>query len=311
MHSNITANIEYPYNGEAIHSHFRGDGASHLSLDGTEYNGLQAVFDFSMIPGTTSLVVSDFPQKPQHLGKSVFVGGVTDGTIGAAAYDFISDFYDLCARKGWFFFQKGYVCLGAGIQAAASEEVVTTLEQCNSAGDVRAEGDRTVFNKGVRYESLDGNALHFLDEVKTGTFTNAVSGTTYDNRKDTARVFKLWIEHGTRPRDKGYAYAVIPGAGASPAADFFRILRNDTALQAVESTNGETAMFIFYEAGEAAWSGGKVQASAPCTLLVTGGKAYVSDPSRSLDRIHITLDGKKHLVPLPVWQHAGESVEII
>ena len=310
MHSNITSNIEYPYNGEAIHSHFRGDGASHLSLDGDEYNGLQAVFDFSMIPGTTSLRVKDFPPKPQRLGKSVFVGGVTDGKRGAAAFDFISEFYDLSARKGWFFFDNGYVCLGAGIRSTEKEPVVTTLEQCNSAGDVVSSGDRIVFNNGVRYESLDGNTLHFLDEVMTGTFANAVSGTTYDNRKDTARVFKLWIDHGIRPQDKHYAYAVLPGAGTTLAADLFKVLCNDTALQAVESTDGKTAMFIFYEAGKASWSGGEVQVSVPCTLLLTEGKAYVSDPSRTSDRVYVSLNGEKHLVPLPVWQHAGESVAV-
>lgn len=310
MHSNITCNIEYPYNKEAIHSHFRGDGASHLSVEGDEYSGLQAVFDFSMVPGTTSLLVDEFPENPQHLGKSVFVGGVTDGKTGAAAFDFISGFYDLSARKGWFFFDKGYVCLGAGIRSTEKEPVVTTLEQCRSAGDVKAEGDRAVSHRGVSYESLDGAPLHYIDEVKTGSFANVVSETTYDDRRDTVRVFKLWIEHGVKPVDKGYAYAVIPDSAAFQASDLFKVLHNDKALQAVECADGKTAMFIFYEAGSTAWSGGQVGVSAPCMLLLSEGKAFVSDPSRKLDRVHVTLDGKKHLVPLPVWQHAGETVEI-
>ena len=97
---------------------------------------------------------------------------------------------------------------------------------------------------------------------------------------------------------------------ATLAADLFKVLCNDTALQAVESTDGKTAMFIFYEAGKASWSGGEVQVSVPCTLLLTEGKAYVSDPSRTSDRVYVSLNGEKHLVPLPVWQHAGESVAV-
>ena len=306
MHNKITMNIEYPYNGEAIHSHFHGDGSSHLSLEGNEYTGLQAVFDFTMFPGTTSLRVSEFPERPQLIGKSDFVGGVTDGKVGSAVFDFISGFYNLTARKSWFFFDKGYVCLGAGINSSEKEDVVTTLEQCNSAGDVKVEGN-CAYNKGVLYESLDGSKLNCIDEELMGDFTNVVKGTTYDNRKDTARVFKLWFDHGVKPRDKSYAYAVIPGAGSTKAADLFKVLSNTKDLQAVESKDGKIAMFNFYVPGTAKWTRGEIEVNQPCALMVNDGKAYVSDPSRKLDRIYVTINGKRSLTPLPVWQHAGET----
>ena len=309
MHNQITKNIEYPYNGEAIQSHFRGDGTCHLSLDGNEYTNIQAVFDFSMIPGTTSLYVTEFPENPQHIGKSHFAGAVTDGRIGAAAFDFISCFYDLTARKGWFFFDKGYVCLGAGINSTEKEKVVTTLEQCRSAGDVKAEGNG-VFNKGVLYESLDGSKLNFIDEELHGDYSKVTKGTIHDSRKGSARIFKLWFEHGVRPRQQSYAYAVIPFAGTTKAADLFKVLSNTTSLQAVESKDGKTGMFIFYEPGKASWSGGDVEVDKPCVLMVTGSKAYVSDPSRTLDRITTTINGKRTLTPLPVWQHSGETMQI-
>ena len=106
---------------------------------------------------------------------------------------------------------------------------------------------------------------------------------------------------------RSYAYAIIPNAGSTKAADLFTVLSNTKALQAVESKDGKIAMFNFYEPGTAKWSGGEVAVSQPCALMVNGDKAYVSDPSRKLDRIFITINGKRSLTPLPVWQHAGET----
>ena len=186
---------------------------------------------------------------------------------------------------------------------------MTTLEQCRSAGDVKVEGDG-VFNKGVLYESLDGRKLNFIDEELHGDYSKVTKGTIHDSRKGSARIFKLWFEHGVRPRQQSYAYAVIPFAGTTKAADLFTVLSNTTSLQAVESKDGKTGMFIFYEPGKASWSGGDVEVDKPCVLMVTGSKAYVSDPSRTLDRITTTINGKRTLTPLPVWQHSGETMQI-
>ena len=121
---------------------------------------------------------------------------------------------------------------------------------------------------------------------------------------------KKTSEDGVKPKDRSYAYAVIPFAGTTKAADLFTVLSNTKALQAVESKDGKTGMFIFYEPGTAKWSGGEVEVDKPCVLMVNDGKAYVSDPSRTLDRITTTINGKSTLTPLPVWQHSGETMQI-
>src|SRR3546814_2164432 len=66
----------------------------------------------------------------QQPGITDVVGGLTDGFLGAAAFDFRSEHDSISARKSWFFFEGRYVCLGAGIASNAGSPVVTTINQC-------------------------------------------------------------------------------------------------------------------------------------------------------------------------------------
>jgi len=90
---------------------------------------------------------------PRRMGKTFFVGGVSNGEYGLAAFELQRD--GLSARKSRFFFDDEYVCLGAGIAGDSDAPVVTTLNQCNLAGDV-------LVAKGDRVRKLDSDT-HLLD----------------------------------------------------------------------------------------------------------------------------------------------------
>ena len=94
----------------------------------------------------------------KKLGLTDFAGAVTDGTYGAAAFDFKSPHDPLCARKSWFFFDELYVCLGAGISCKRNLPVATTLNQCLLRSDVTISiGNRTsmIENGEGKYEGVD------------------------------------------------------------------------------------------------------------------------------------------------------------
>ncbi len=109
--------MEMPYNSEGLKNHHYADGSNFISRVGDEYYDIYPVFDWQKIPGTTILQKDSLPSENeiQKEGLTDFVGAVTDGTFGAAAFDFKSPHDPLSARKAWFFFDKEYVCLGAGI----------------------------------------------------------------------------------------------------------------------------------------------------------------------------------------------------
>ncbi len=117
MYSTRNYNMEVGYNSEGLMNHHRGDGANHIYTSGNEYDDIAPVFDYQKVPGATIMQKPEMPDPDeiQKLGETDFVGAVTDGKYGAAAFDFKSPHDPLIGRKSWFFFDDEYVCLGAGI----------------------------------------------------------------------------------------------------------------------------------------------------------------------------------------------------
>ena len=127
------------------------------------------------------------PGEIQKLGLTDFVGAVSDGLYGVAAFDFKSPHDPLIARKSWFFFDDEYVCLGAGISCKNRDlSVATTLNQCLLRGDVTiSSGNKKsvlqkgeaeienidwVFQDGVGYVFPDPETVNIKSDVVTGSW---------------------------------------------------------------------------------------------------------------------------------------------
>jgi chondroitin AC lyase len=90
MYSSRTFNVDKPHNSEGIKNHHLGDGANFISRSGLEYKDIYPVYDWQKIPGTTVVQKPSLPSPDEitKAGQTDFVGGVTDGMYGAAAFDF-------------------------------------------------------------------------------------------------------------------------------------------------------------------------------------------------------------------------------
>ncbi len=312
MHSVRNANQEAPHNGEGLRNHFRGDGACHLSVTGTEYRGLQPVFDFSMIPGVTA---PHLPSEPLEARGSVqlltsatlFAGAVSDTRNGAAAIDFRSGRSDLRARKAWFFMDEGYVCLGSDISCTAADTIMTTIEQCRQLTPLHRRG-RWFLHGGNAYHVVDGKPLATAGR-RHGRWANCVSGVAYAADTLTADVVTLAISHGVRPMGAHYAYAVAPGA-ERPVRPWYRILQNGRGIQAVESRQGDVVYAVFYEAGAISTSAGLIRVDRPCMVMVRQGACYVSDPTRQASTLTLTVGTTAQKVALPQGADAGRTVKL-
>src|SRR5690606_1473059 len=91
MFSSRNHNMEVPYNSEGLLNHYLGNGSNFISRTGTEYYDIFPVFDYHKIPGATLVQHRTFPDPGQirKAGIRDFVGGVTNGTFGAAVFDFL------------------------------------------------------------------------------------------------------------------------------------------------------------------------------------------------------------------------------
>lgn len=322
MFSSRNNTMEYPHNMESLKHHHYADGANFVSVTGEEYYNIFPVWDWQKIPGTTVVQKPSLPSYTEIVkeGKTAFVGAVSDGTYGAAVFDFESPLDPLKAKKSWFFFDSEYVCLGAGINSTSNYPVTTTLNQCLLDGKVlgKAGNETTSFPKGEHKLSKVSWVLHdaiaylfpiptdisLNNKSYTGSWSDLVKRTSI-NRSDveTKDLFSLWIDHGKQPQNASYAYIVAPRTDISagdPAAALskVKILSNTPQIQAVEQIDLNITQIVYYEPGTLQLTDGtSLTALQPGMVIVTkaGGnieQISVADPGRKLHTFQLTVSSK-------------------
>jgi chondroitin AC lyase len=339
MYSTRNHNMEVPYNGEGLTNHFLGDGANYLIRRGDEYLDIQPVWDWRKVPGATIVQQDTLPpsDRIQQPGRTGFVGGVTDGKVGAAVFDFASPFDSLKARKAWFFFADGYVCLGNGITSDEAVTVVTTLDQRWREGSVIVEQDngylatvsgtveyanpRFVWHDSVAYLFPAGAALTVRADTQQGRWFDLNRQTGSSRDVLSGEVFSAWLKHGSRPVDESYAYFVLPGvdikeASRAAARSPFTVLANNQDVQAVSGGGGARVQAIFHRPGVLGLPNGdtlRLASTGAVLLDVAGGRVRrvtVADPGRSLTDMVLTISDTSLRIALPGGVYAGQSVSV-
>ncbi len=332
MFSSRNHNMEVSYNSEGLKNHHRGDGTNHLAVTGEEYYDIFPVMDYQKIPGATILQKELLPDEThiQKKGITDFAGAVTDGLYGAASFDFKSPHDPLEAKKSWFFFDDEYVCLGAGIKASSNNSVVTTLNQNLLLGDVRtgSEGDSKILASGthqlkgqnwvysdqVAYVFTKPQDVHVANGPVTGNWRDINKQSSIPTEDVTKDVFKLWIDHGNRPKDATYEYIVVPGidhqqAAAYDAQSTLTILSNTPQIQAVKHHKLGLYQLVFYKAGQLDLGNGiQFIMDSPGLVMIQIDdqvikKISVADPSRKTNRMHLSIS-----VPL---SHASDEISAV
>lgn len=316
-------------NGQNLKGYHVGDGVLYTFVPNAKGHYTDAYWptvDPLLLPGTTEnagLVDPAFGNVP--VGPNTHTGGVRwDDKHGAYAFDFKSWDGSLTGRKSWFFTPSGIVCLGAGITSTSAAAVRTTIENRNlgegGRGTLTADFRRVATDLGKAsalrrpkwvhledvsgYVLLDDASVTALREDRTGAWRDIDTGanTKGTTTPNTRRYQKLVLEHGIKPVNATYAYAVLPGAsvlGTVAAAGVFsawQVRANTATVQAVQV--GETLLANFF----AADSVGDVRVSGPASVAIGrcgwGRQLAVSDPTQTQDSVTVTVRGKSVVVPL-------------
>lgn len=343
MYSTRNANMEEPYNGEGLTNHFRGDGTNYISVKGDEYTKLAPVYDWMKIPGATIMQQETMPSEGeiQKYGLTDFVGGVTNGLFGAAVFDFKSPHTPLSAKKSWFFFDREYVCLGAGIKSSTNNPVATTLNQCRLRGNITvkntngvttlAKGEQLpesvnwIHHDSVGYIFPTNQKVTLFNETATGSWFRISRQTSTSKEEVSEDVFKLWIDHGTRLSNASYEYIVVPGVDAGTLATYtanpqVQIVCNTPDMQAVKHNGKHLAYAVFYRNGEINFSDNlNLKMDSPGMIMIQCDdkgsikEIAVSDPSRKLGKIHFSVNQKltkQNDVFKTNWNDAKKITEI-
>jgi chondroitin AC lyase len=234
-------------------------------------------------------------------------------------------------RKAWFLFDREVVALGAGINSSRDEPVGTTLNQTGLHGPVLIDGNAA--EPGEAKVQPSSWVLHdeigyvFLGPAAASVKVGPQAGDPRPGSKArsstpiNASVFTLWIDHGVRPRDAQYAYAVLPGINAQELAEWqthppVRVVANTIEQQAVINDRLGVAEIVFYGAGTVTLAAGvTVKVDHPCLVLLakhgSTTRVAVSSPGGEFLAVHlsITTPQKEQSVTfeLPSGDMAGKS----
>ncbi len=320
-------------NHEGKKSQHLSDGVNLLYLTGDEYRDIFPVWDWTKLPGATAIqgTLEIGGDNPIHArGTTAFAGGVSDGKYGMAAMDLARG--NLSVKKAWFFFDDGYLCLGAGIRLADDTEhsVATDVNQTLLAGDVLtsqsrqplAEGAHSyeagkiawVYHNGVGYILGPDCRISLTNGPQTGTWREIGSGS---GKPVTLPVFNLWIDHGYAPRAGIYQYCVLPGASVKQVAararsPLIHVLSNQEGVQAVWHGELKIVMVAFRRPGFLATPMGRVAVDHSCLLLARkvadGWKISASNPENQPLTLHVEVGGRKIAIDLPGGNFAESAV---
>ncbi|RZJ83438.1 MAG: chondroitinase, partial [Chryseobacterium sp.] len=293
-------------NDENILGKFLPDGATNLQRSGAEYVNIMPVWEWDKIPGTTSRdYLTDNGSAIQKSwgipGTSEFVGGVSDGMFGVTTYDLNSDSVE--AKKSWFFFDKEIYCLGAGINSKAFEHITTTVNQAWLEGKVETsstnlKGARSwVLHDGIGYFFPNGENIKLSAQVQQGSWHKI--NHFYDQEEIKHSVFKIWIDHGNKPADQTYSYAILPKIDLNGIKKYrnnnaVHILANTNSIQAIKHDGLDMIQIVFHKAGSLVTGKFSIKVDQPCCVYIkdfSKGKAvlYVADPSQKLALVNVQL----------------------
>lgn len=321
MFSVRNRNMEEPYNGPGITTHHRADGTNYLMLKGDEYLNIWPVYNWQKISGTTIMQKPRLygPDKIQVEGLTDFVGAVTDGLYGAVAFDFKSPHDNLEAKKSWFFFDHEYVCLGTDINSKPDLPVATTINQVLLRSDVTImqdgvfktlpQGNRElnnvkwVYHDKIGYIFPQATRVNLSNQVEKGRWSDITDQKNISREIVSEDVFILWFNHGKSPDNASYAYIVVPDVSMDELRETsgknreIEIISNDSDIQAVKNNKLGICQLAFYKAGEAEISPDlkiRMDSQGMAMLKMRGNrmeKLTISDPSRKLNTITITISG--------------------
>ena len=304
MYSKRIVNTDNFCNQEGLENHYIADGCNFLMVYPGEYEEIFPVWDWAKIPGTTVELPGNFDGDPRRKGETDFVGGVSDGKNGIAAFDFKRG--KLSARKAWFFFENVYVCLGAGISTKNTKQVITTVNQCYFKGEIKIDG-KTISNKIFRFktpaEIYHNKVTYIFPATNNVTICGKEQSGSWkkinadcSGEKITKNVFSLWINHGTSPKNEKYSYIVCPNSSTKYSNEI-EIISNNSDFQAVENKKLKLIEMAIYNAGKYAL--GKdlsVEVNIPCILIIQEIgkelKVYGSDPTQKHNKIKVKISGR-------------------
>ncbi len=334
------------------YNYYVTDGGTLFQKKGNEYRKVFGTYDVTAYPGVTAREgmeqLRPVTNWRGYCSKYNFAAAATSGGGNAAAgYVFekmnasekenVNDkgnsvradqiLYGVKAHKSYFIIGDYFIALGSGITNLTPEvpghirTSIDQVEQTDSVFRYEGEGIEWLVQQGQFAYSVFPeykDRTHIIRESRATEWTKMNPSNA--NRKNLPRkvdVLALWIDHGERPVNDTYGYTVYCGEGL-PAKEYpFEVLRNDTAVQALQAKDQKVVGAIFYDKNASLKKNGlELSVSAPCAVLIEeeGERTKLSVTDAQMDKdckqIEIVWNGQKHICEMPQGEWCGKPAVI-
>jgi len=219
-------------------------GVTTVMSTGDEYVGISPVFDYSLYPGTTAVYESDeqISEKPDCTYRAVEGTYLCATNENNAILSYKINHEGISSTVTCFATENAAFILGSGLENAEGKEMVTTINQCFSSGEIKTEND-SVIHGGIKYTILDGSKAEAKIETRTGNYKRNNLSLTED--EISGDIFTLTIS-----KTQSYAYSVMSENTDSCA----EVIVNNESVQAVLLPDGHIGA-AFFEAGSFSYNG--------------------------------------------------------
>ena len=294
-------------NSENLLGRLTGHGATMLMSRRGELEEIGALWDWRKIPGVTAVQndSSLLCRNPGWSNRKEWVGGLSDGKAGFCTMEF--DNGELAARKSYFFPGNGMVCIGSGIHSRVDAPVITAVAQQRASGALKRDPHSgTVSNGSFSWKILSAPGAEIRTGIRDATgnwkrVTAALSAVPV-----RGKIFFLYLDHGRRPENGRYAYAVTP---VGRSCDAVLLKTSSGSIHAIACDG--VVMAAFFRPGWAEFPDGtRLTAEQPCLLMVRGDRLYAADPGRKLEVLKVRCNARSYRIPLPQGRLAGSTVSL-
>lgn len=321
-------------NGEGLTNYLLLFGCNLLMQRGDEYRNIYPVWDWRRLPGATcSAAEREIPLIPfgeGAEGTTRFAGGVTDGSVGLAAW--VLDRDGVYAHKAVAFLENGVLAMGAGLRGPEDEMLQTGVNQCWLSGTVWVK-DATgvsvlngevrgriewVWHDGVGYCFAPNQEVVVRAAPQDGDWSRIMEHSDALEYQETLPkdiltkpVFSLWIEHGLSVQDGSYQYAIYPGVSVE---EMDRLLLDSASVAQANNADLQTffdqatgrTLCAFYRPGSV--SG--IVVDQPCLVIGHGDgrRVTASNPENEALTLSVKFGSRAAFIPLPAGTLAGASI---
>lgn len=320
-------------NGENVLGHYLGAGATMYYIVGEEYFNIFPLWNWNRIPGTTAAqgyLPYGSDNTYTRMGKTSFAGGVSNGKIGMNCLDYKDN--KVKAKKAWFMFDEGVVCLGTDISSNSKYDIFTCINQTLAEDDFAVSENSKVctadtYEKTGSFDWVYNNKIGYITnssvsvkaEERTGDWQSISE--RVDSEEYKGKVFEIGIPHSSKPKKESYDYTVLMNTTVDKLNAYcmnptIETLSNTNRIQAVYNKNSNTVMAVFWKKGTLALpSGDTLKVNRGCTLICEeqqdSYKIYISNPLQNGKDISIGINGIENKIAFEKGMYAGKTQKTI